>query len=70
MTYQPNSLVVETWNQSRQYKEDLLGLRTLWEQGKIFRFTSHVPHAESDHSPNKDFLFQNIMPFFNNTLTE
>ena len=70
MTYKPNSLVVEAWNETRQYTEDLLGLRTLWEQGKIFRFTSHVPHPDSDHTPNKDFLFQNIMPFFNNTLPE
>jgi palmitoyl-protein thioesterase len=68
--YQPKSLQVELWNQSRQYTEDLLGLRTLREQGKIYQFTSHVPHAESDHGPNKDFIFQNIMPFFNNTLPE
>jgi len=70
MSYRPKSLIVESWNQTRQYTEDLLGLRTLWEQGKIFRFISHVPHGDSDHAPNKDFIFQNIMPFFNNTLPE
>jgi len=68
--YKPKSLEVELWNETRQFTEDLLGLRTLWEQGKIYQFTSHVPHAESDHKPNKDFLFQHIMPFFNNTLPE
>ncbi|CAF0765905.1 unnamed protein product [Adineta steineri] len=68
--YKPKSMDVETWNQSRQFTEDLIGLRTLWDQGKIYRFTSHVSHGASDHMPNKDFLFQNIMPFFNNTLLE
>jgi palmitoyl-protein thioesterase len=68
--YKPNSIAVESWNETRQFTEDLLGLRTLWEQGKIYQFTSHVPHAESDHAPNKDFIFQNIMSFFNNTLPE
>jgi palmitoyl-protein thioesterase len=68
--YQPKSIEVELWNQSRQFTEDLLGLRTLWEQGKIHQFTSHVPHGDSDHEPNKEFIFENIMPFFNNTLIE
>jgi len=68
--YKPKSIVVESWNETRQFTEDLLGLRTLWEQGKIYRFISHVPHSESDHAPNKDFIFQNIMSFFNNTLPE
>jgi palmitoyl-protein thioesterase len=68
--YEPKSLRVESWNQSRQYTEDLLGLRTLWEQGKIHRFISHASHGESDHGPNKEFIFENIMPFFNNTLSE
>jgi palmitoyl-protein thioesterase len=68
--YQPKSIQVELWNQSRQFTEDLIGLRTLWEQGKIYRFTTHVPHGSSDHGPNKDFIFQNIMPFFNNTFPE
>lgn len=68
--YEPKSLIVEAWNQSRQFTEDILGLRTLWEQGKIYRFTSHVPHGDSDHDRNKDFLFQNIIPFFNNSLSE
>jgi len=66
--YKEKSLTVEAWNETRQYTEDLLGLRTLWEQGKIHQFISHVPHGDSDHKPNKDFIFQNIMPFFNNTL--
>ncbi|CAF0761324.1 unnamed protein product [Adineta steineri] len=39
--YKPKSMDVETWNQSRQFTEDLIGLRTLWDQGKIYRFTSH-----------------------------
>jgi palmitoyl-protein thioesterase len=68
--YKPKSLEIEAWNETRQFTEDLIGLRTLWEQGKIHRFTTHVPHGESDHTPNKDFIFQNIMPFFNNTLPE
>lgn len=68
--FKPKSIVVESWNETRQFTEDLLGLRTLWEQGKIHQFISHVPHGESDHKPNKDFIFQNIMPFFNNTLPE
>ena len=70
LDYKPNSIVVEAWNESRQYTEDLLGLRTLDEQGKILRFTSHVPHGDSDHAPNKAFIFQNIMPLFNNTLPD
>ena len=28
--FQPNSLTVETWNNSRQFTEDLIGMRTLW----------------------------------------
>jgi len=68
--YKPKSLEIELWNETRQFTEDLLGLRTLWDQGKIYQFTSHVPHGESDHKPNKDFLFKNIIPFFNNTLPE
>jgi palmitoyl-protein thioesterase len=68
--YKPKSIEIELWNETRQFNEDLLGLRTLWEQGKIYQFTSHVPHGASDHTPNKDFIFQNIMPFFNNTLPE
>jgi palmitoyl-protein thioesterase len=66
--YQPNSLEVETWNNSRQFKEDLIGLRTLSEQGKLFRFTSHVRHQDVTHEPNRIFFMQNILSFFNNTL--
>jgi palmitoyl-protein thioesterase len=68
MGYAPNSLEVESWNNSRQFKEDLIGLRTLWEQGKIFTFISHVRHQDVPHTPNRDFIIQNILPFFNNTL--
>ena len=69
MGYAPNSLNVETWNNSRQFTEDLIGLRTLWEEGKLYTFTSHVKHQDVPHAPNKDFLIQNIFPFFNNTLS-
>jgi len=69
MGYLPNSLNVETWNNSRQFTEDLIGLRTLWEQGKLFTFTSHVKHQDVPHTPNKDFFMKNILSFFNNTLS-
>jgi palmitoyl-protein thioesterase len=69
MGYAPESLTVETWNSSRQFTEDLIGLRTLWEQGKLYTFVSHVPHQEVPHAPNRDFILTNIFPFFNNTLT-
>ena len=68
MGYAPNSFNVETWNNSRQFTEDLIGLRTLWEQGKLFTFTSHVRHQDVPHTPNRDFIIKNIFPFFNNTL--
>jgi palmitoyl-protein thioesterase len=67
--YLPNSLNVETWNNSRQFTEDLIGLRTLLEQGKLFTFTSHVKHQDVPHTPNKDFFMKNILSFFNNTLS-
>lgn len=70
LDYKPNSIVIEAWNESRQYTEDLLGLRTLEQQGKLLRFTTHVPHGDSDHDANKAFLFQNIIPLFNNTLPD
>ncbi|UJR15877.1 hypothetical protein I4U23_002803 [Adineta vaga] len=69
MGYAPNSLHVETWNNSRQFTEDLIGLRTLWEQGKLYTFTAHVKHQDVPHAPNRDFLVKNIFPFFNNTLS-
>jgi palmitoyl-protein thioesterase len=68
MGYQKNSLEVETWNNSRQFTEDLIGLRTLLEQGKLFTFTAHVKHQDVTHAPNKDFFMKNILSFFNNTL--
>jgi hypothetical protein len=67
--YLPNSLNIETWNNSRQFTEDLIGLRTLLEQGKLFTFTSHVKHQDVPHTPNKDFFMKNILSFFNNTLS-
>ena len=69
MGYAPNSLKVEAWNNSRQFTEDLIGLRTLWEQGKLHTFKSHVRHQDVPHEPNKEFILTNIFPFFNNTLS-
>jgi palmitoyl-protein thioesterase len=68
MGYLPNSTTVETWNNSRQFTEDLIGLRTLWNQGKLFTFTSHCKHQDAPHTPNRDFFMKNILSFFNNTL--
>ena len=67
--FRTNSLVTESWNQSRQYTEDLIGLRTMQEQGKLHYFTCHTPHQESEHAPDKQFFFENILAFFNNTLS-
>lgn len=66
--YAPSSLQPELWNQSRQYTEDLVGMRTLEEQGKLHRFIGHTRHQDAQHAPDKDFFFQNILTFFNNTL--
>ena len=66
--FQSNSLTPESWNQSRQYTEDLIGLRTMQEQGKLHYFTCHTPHQEVKHTPGKQFFFENILTFFNNTL--
>ncbi|CAF1680340.1 unnamed protein product [Rotaria magnacalcarata] len=66
--YASESLVPETWNQSRQYTEDLIGMQTLREQGKLHMFTCHTRHEDTEHAPNKEFFFQNILSFFNNTL--
>jgi palmitoyl-protein thioesterase len=68
MGYRPNSLEVETWNNSRQFTEDLIGLKTLLDQGKLHTFTCHARHQDVPHTPNKEFIIQNILPFFNNTL--
>jgi palmitoyl-protein thioesterase len=64
----PNTLEAETWNQSRQYTEDLIGMKTLNEQGKLHFFTCHTQHQDAQHTPDKDFFFQNILTFFNNTI--
>ena len=66
--FRPNSLITESWNQSRQYTEDLIGLRTMQEQGKLHFFTCHTPHQDTEHTPDKQFFFDNILTFFNNTL--
>ncbi|CAF1017758.1 unnamed protein product [Rotaria sordida] len=66
--YASNSLEPETWNQSRQFTEDLIGMRTLREQGKLHMFICHTRHKDAQHAPDKEFFFQNILPFFNNTL--
>ncbi|CAF2745246.1 unnamed protein product [Rotaria sp. Silwood2] len=67
--YAPQSLETETWNQSRQFTEDLIGMRTLREQGKLHMFICHTRHQDAQHTPDKEFFFQNILPFFNNTLS-
>jgi hypothetical protein len=69
MDYTPNSLNGEPWHNSRQFTEDYIGLRTLWEEGKLYTFTSHVRHQDVPHTPNRDFLIQNICPFLNNILS-
>ena len=66
--YASKSLDIETWNTTRQYTEDLIGMRTLWEQGKVFRFVSHTRHQDTPHAPNRDFFMKMIFPFLNNTL--
>ncbi len=68
MGYASKSLDIETWNTSRQFTEDLIGMRTLWEQGKLHTFISHTRHQDAPHKPNKDFFMENILSFFNNTL--
>lgn len=64
--YEKDSLNSESFNQSRQYTEDLIGLSTLMKQGKLYQYTSHVKHRQAAHQPNKDFLLENIFPFLNN----
>jgi len=66
--YLPNSLETETRNNSRQFTEDLIGMKTLWEQGKLFTFSYRVKHQDVPHKPNKDFIIKYILPFFNNTI--
>ncbi|CAF3339663.1 unnamed protein product [Rotaria sp. Silwood1] len=61
MSSQPNSPEVELWNSSRQFKEGLIRLRTLWEQKKLFTFTSHVRHQDITYAPNKDFIMKYIL---------
>ncbi len=68
MGYVNQSLKIDTWNTSRQFTEDLIGMRTLWEQGKLHTFISHTRHQDAPHKPNKDFFMKNILPFFNNTI--
>jgi palmitoyl-protein thioesterase len=70
MGYINQSLTVETWNNSRQFTEDLIGMRTLWEQGKLYTFISHTPHQDAPHAPSKDFFMKNVLSFFNNTLSK
>ena len=70
MGYAPKSLDVETWNESRQFTEDLLGLRTLSRQGRLFTFISHTRHQDAPHAPNREFFARNLLPFFNNTVSE
>ncbi|UJR07455.1 hypothetical protein I4U23_011744 [Adineta vaga] len=68
MGFQPNSLQVEIWNQTSQFQDDLIGLRTLEEQGKLYRFPCHIKHQDAAHTPDKDFIFHNILSFLNNTI--
>lgn len=67
--YASHTLEPETWNQSRQYTEDLIGMRTLNEQGKLHMFIGHTRHQDSEHAPDKEFFFKNIIQFFNNTFS-
>ncbi|CAF2498272.1 unnamed protein product [Rotaria sp. Silwood2] len=67
--YASQSLKVETWNNSRQFTENLIGMRTLSEQGKLHMFISHTRHQDTQHAPNRDFFMKNILQFFNNTLS-
>ncbi|CAF3398845.1 unnamed protein product [Rotaria socialis] len=67
--YASHALQPETWNQSRQFTEDLIGMQTLSEQGKLHMFIGHTRHADAQHAPDKEFFFQNILQFFNNTLS-
>lgn len=66
--YLPSSMQIETWNQSRQFTEDLIGMRTLLEEEKLHFFLTHTRHEDAQHAPSKDFFFQNLLVFFNNTL--
>ncbi|CAF3353953.1 unnamed protein product [Rotaria sp. Silwood1] len=68
MSSQPNSPEVELWNSSRQLKEGLIRLRTLWEQKKLFTFTSHVRHQDITYAPNKDFIMKYILHVGENSL--
>ncbi|CAF2116181.1 unnamed protein product [Rotaria magnacalcarata] len=63
--YAEHSLDIETWNTSRQFTEDLIGIRTLWKPGKLFIFISHTRHQDTPHAPNRDFFLKNILQFFN-----
>jgi palmitoyl-protein thioesterase len=68
MGYASQSLQIETWNHSRQFTEDLIGMRTLWEREKLYTFISHTRHQDTPHAPNREFFMKNILLFFNNTL--
>ncbi|CAF1231193.1 unnamed protein product [Didymodactylos carnosus] len=68
MSYGPNSLKVQLWNDSREFQEDLVGMRTHLDQGRLHTYISHCKHQDNPHKPNKEFLFKNIMQYFNNTL--
>ena len=68
MGYKANSLEIETWNQSRQFIDDLVGMRTLWKQHKLHLLTCHTKHRDARSAPNRDFFFRYMLKFFNNTL--
>lgn len=69
MGYANKSLTIETWKSSRQFIEDLIGMRSLWKQNKLHTFVSHTRHQDTPHAPNRAFFFEKILPFFNNTLS-
>jgi hypothetical protein len=63
MGYAPQSLEIETWNNSRQFTQVLTGMRTLWEPGNLYTFISYTRHQDTPHSPNREFFRKNILLF-------
>lgn len=66
--YHEKSHKVVPLRNSTQYLEDWLGLRTLDKRGALHFLLNHVKHQDYFNDRDKSFLFQHVMPFFNNTL--